>query len=425
MAERWDVVVVGGGLAGLTAATVAARAGKRTLLLERRETLGGRAHTHVWKGFHLNAGAHAFYTGGPGWAVLRNLGLRPRGAAPNIRGRGLRGGGLHLLPSGPLSLLATGLLDWKEKGAFLSLMSRLPKVDLQAASRVSCSEWLDQNVADPGLRPVMGAILRVSAYSGDLEHLRAATAIQRVLDSQKGIFYLDGGWSALVTGLTRMAREAGAEVRSQAAVSAMEARRPGFRFLLSQGSVIEAGEAVLALGPMEAQSILPSETAAHLRVLLGGARPAEATCLDLCLSRLPNPKVNLGMGIDEPLFMTAQSETARVAPEGGALVHLVRYHEGRAGEDPSAMRPRMEAFMDQLQPGWRACLLHARFLPAIGVAPVLDEPGRPRIGSGDLELPGLHLAGDWVGREGWLADASLASGWKAGLAIAAGLAACA
>ena len=39
--DSWDVIVVGGGPAGCTAATAAAREGKRTLLVEATGSLGG------------------------------------------------------------------------------------------------------------------------------------------------------------------------------------------------------------------------------------------------------------------------------------------------------------------------------------------------------------------------------------------------
>jgi len=44
MPERYDVIVVGGGFAGVTAARECALQGRRTLLLEARDRLGGRTH---------------------------------------------------------------------------------------------------------------------------------------------------------------------------------------------------------------------------------------------------------------------------------------------------------------------------------------------------------------------------------------------
>jgi monoamine oxidase len=43
--NRWDVVVIGGGMAGLAAASRLLAGGRRVLLLEARERLGGRVHT--------------------------------------------------------------------------------------------------------------------------------------------------------------------------------------------------------------------------------------------------------------------------------------------------------------------------------------------------------------------------------------------
>ena len=53
--EKYDVIVAGGGTAGVAAATAAARQGSRTLLIERNHCLGGAATMRgvsTWCGFH-------------------------------------------------------------------------------------------------------------------------------------------------------------------------------------------------------------------------------------------------------------------------------------------------------------------------------------------------------------------------------------
>jgi monoamine oxidase len=51
-----DVIVIGGGFAGVTAAREAARAGRSVLLLEARERLGGRTWTAGWEGREIEYG---------------------------------------------------------------------------------------------------------------------------------------------------------------------------------------------------------------------------------------------------------------------------------------------------------------------------------------------------------------------------------
>ncbi len=64
------VIIVGGGLAGLATAAYLAKAGRPVTVLERSKELGGRADTHVSKGYFFNLGPHALYAKGAGRAVL-------------------------------------------------------------------------------------------------------------------------------------------------------------------------------------------------------------------------------------------------------------------------------------------------------------------------------------------------------------------
>ena len=56
MSDPYDVIVVGGGFAGVTAARECAQRGRRTLLLEARDRLGGRTWSSRWNGIPIEYG---------------------------------------------------------------------------------------------------------------------------------------------------------------------------------------------------------------------------------------------------------------------------------------------------------------------------------------------------------------------------------
>ncbi|HEY2953929.1 MAG TPA: NAD(P)/FAD-dependent oxidoreductase [Candidatus Eisenbacteria bacterium] len=78
MSERWDAIVVGGGHNGLVAAAYLARAGRRTLVLERRPLVGGAAVTEeVFPGFKFSVFSYVVSLLRP--EVIRELDLPRHG----------------------------------------------------------------------------------------------------------------------------------------------------------------------------------------------------------------------------------------------------------------------------------------------------------------------------------------------------------
>jgi monoamine oxidase len=74
--SAYDVIVIGGGFCGVTAARECAKAGLRTLVLEARERLGGRTHTVAWNGTVTElGGTWVHWTQPHVWAEIERYGL--------------------------------------------------------------------------------------------------------------------------------------------------------------------------------------------------------------------------------------------------------------------------------------------------------------------------------------------------------------
>jgi phytoene dehydrogenase-like protein len=420
MDERYDVVVIGAGLAGLAAGATAAGAGVSTLILDGHPA-GGRATTDERGRYRFNRGPHALYKGGEAQAVLGRLGVTTPGAEPPGAGaRGRLGDRVDVLPADFRTLLRTHLLSVRGKVAIARFLGGVKKWRPADLAGLTVGQWLDTFKLPDDARKVVLFLVRTTSYVNNEDTLSADVAAGQIrMALANNVLYLDDGWGSMVASLEAAARRHGAEIRTGAAVKSIA--RPsadGDVVVTLEGEEIRAGAVVVAAGtPAAAATLLGHRPAAWDRL----GPEVEASVLDLGLrTGLQHPIL---FGIDPPIYLVDHARSAkRLAPEGGGLVHVLHYlplgdrtpaAELRAGLEEHARLAGVEASNVEEQ----------RFLLRMTVVGGVPTPaagglaGRPAIDSAGVD--GVFVAGDWVGPKGWLADASLSSAEAAGIAAAA------
>lgn len=73
--NKYDSVIVGAGIAGLTSAAYLARHGQKVLLIEKNHECGGLVNSFVHNGFHFEAGVRALEDAGIIFPMLKDLGI--------------------------------------------------------------------------------------------------------------------------------------------------------------------------------------------------------------------------------------------------------------------------------------------------------------------------------------------------------------
>jgi phytoene dehydrogenase-like protein len=437
------VVVVGAGLAGLTAAAKLVRARIPVVVLESAASPGGRARTSERDGYLLNLGPHALATRGPGTAVLRELGIDLPGRPPTIVGA-------RYLCDGQV-VTAIGR---RRGGPGLRLgpaMARFVRAARGAPPGRTVEEVIEGATDDAATRAVLRATARLMTYSDGLD--RQSARVIAEVSTGGWVRYLDGGWGGLVARLRSAVEAAGGEIRTAAPVHAVEAdadrdtswqgshvdigsawaiagpvgRRGqgsgpvGPRVHLADGEVLPTSAVIVAAGgPTQVAGLLEGAARRHLDAWAEAAAPVRMASLDVALRRRP-PMPSIVLGAERPLYLSVHSDRSRIAPPGGAVVQVARYLGVDDGA-PRNAREELESLLDLVAEGWRDDVVHARFLPDLvvthdavlagrGGSPVPDGGGgvRGRPGPEVPEAPGLFVAGDWVGPRGYLAQASLAS----------------
>ncbi len=264
--EQWDVVVVGSGPGGLTAAACLAGAGRRVLVVERHDLAGGNAQVfrrhHQGDEYEFDVGIHYIGDCGPGGLFPSIFGAL--GVGDRIDFRPLDPDGFDTLEFPDLELRVPA--DWDEyqrrlvdafpddRAALGRCVQTLRDVADEGRNRLipgvetpTFDHWafrpLSELFAECELSPRASAVLDhwSGLYGGGPSQTAVAMHASIIDHYMRGAYYPEGGGQVLPARLIQVIEAHGGEVRTLTPVREIVVRdRRAEGVVLDDGTVVEA-----------------------------------------------------------------------------------------------------------------------------------------------------------------------------------------
>lgn len=449
-----DAVIVGGGIAGLTAGLDLARAGLDVVVLEAKPSAGGNIATLDHDGFKLETGPHSFMGSAESvWRLVEELGAEDAAepAAPIAATRYIyRDGRLEPLPLGVGAFLRSGVLSF---GGKLRLAAE-PFIRNGADPDETAWEFFSRRFGEEAATYIMSPFIS-GVYAGDIHALGARAAFPRFWGFEResgsmirgamrymgqkrrrlraagkplrrGLFSFGGGLGTLIA---RLADQLGERLRTGVEVRAV-ARHPGSDEVLcrTDDGELVARRVIVAAPPHRAAPILEAAVPRAAEVL----RSIPMVPVSVAHWTLPDappggeaPRVPEGFGFLVPRvsglrLLGTLFPSQLFADRAPAGRHLLVSYYGGATDAEAAVMPD-EALTALLQGEHRPIfggvedasqvlriLRHPAAIPQL----LPDHPERIASIQSELEaVPGLDLAGNYLVGVG--IEAAVESGYAA------------
>lgn len=370
MTNKFDIIVIGAGHNGLTAAALLAKSGRKVLVLERRAFSGGVAAGEEFHPGYRTRGL-LLDTTGVRRSVTQELGLEKHGLSflqcepsvlvPQETGPGLL---LHadpdraaaelkgdakayaefraflarirpllcsLLDAAPPAVLPEGadLFKLLKAGLKLRLLGEKQMLEMLRIAPMCVADWLNERFENPLLKTALAAPALHGSYMGPWS---AGTVVNFLLRDCAAEAPVKGGPAALVRALEASAKSSGAEIRCNAPVRSI---------VVKGGKVtgVKLGDGAEIPAPVVVSSCDPKRT------LFGLLAPADLPMSlenQVRVIRMRGTTAKVNLALNAPLEFTSRpGEKIEAARTGEHLDDLERAFDAVKYKRFSA-RPMLE-----------------------------------------------------------------------------------
>jgi monoamine oxidase len=418
-----DVVVVGGGFAGVTAAREAARDGRSVLLLEGRDRLGGRTWTAPWKGHQIEYGGGWVHWHQPHtFSEITRAGLTVElSGDPDMTawyvGEERRTGTIAERDA----IANRGWLQFVD-GVERSLPNphdpRLAIDELARIDRLTIAQRVDELDLDEEHREVLWAELESLAH-GPLDEAGAASVLRwhALSGYSLALTQYTGGRVTLTNGtrglLEAIAGGAAYETRLGTSVAAVRRRGDGVEVETRAGELLPAARTVVAV-PLNTLGAIEFEPALSELKLEGIALGQASRGIKIFIHAEGEP---ISQNAIRPGHPFGYLDTEFMNDDGTQVMIGFGYD---AALNDAADLPRVQGDLDRIIPGYRAADASAHDWLADEFSRgtwAIHRPGwysryyeEMRRPEGPVLLAGSDLAAGWSG----FIDGAIESGLRAG-----------
>lgn len=420
-----DAVIIGAGYAGMSAAALLSHAGRKVVVLETSERVGGRARSfRDEQGYLREYGAHSHRLAHKGIAneVFKRLGEtidflpEAKDAKLIFRGR------LWERPEGPIGFLKTPMLSIRARLVLLALFAKIKKTDPTAWYHKTLLDFYKTSFRNPEVEAFL-PFLGMTIMCPDPKKVSAGEVIdflKRVLSAGVGVGEPRGGSAGIFQPLSRHIDRGGEiHLHEKAEKIIIEnCRVTGVKTgrAIYPAPVVLFAARIPRVVDLLDQALLPAAVAKYAKNI----EHSSGLVIDFITDR-PVTGIRSGiLGVDVPIWARFQSVSdSSLTPAGKHLSSwgiMLPWHFDGDARVVAAAEQKMKSVIAAVFPDFLPAVVEERKIVAAVMngcvlTPAQSKPNRPDVDCSGIQ--GLYLIGDTVKGDGCSGDISFSSAMKA------------